>query len=282
MKFKSISNSDEQFPDRLRLVPDSPEKLWYSGDIDPGRLSVAIIGTRKVTTYGRTITTKLAEGLAGRGVTIISGLALGTDAIAHQGALAVGGKTIAVLPCGLDRVYPSSHTQLAYSILERGGVLSGFEPGTPVMQYRLLVRNRLVSGLADAVIITEAAAKSGTMNTVAHALAQGRDIYAVPGSIFSPMSAGCNKLIEQGATPIIDIDRFLDEFAPLVNRPQQTLLLAKTSEEQTIVGLIQDGIRDGDELLKKSRLDPSVFSTTLTMLELRSVIKPIGANHWTL
>ena len=282
MKINTISTIDPSFPEVYRQIPNSPKRLWYLGDIQPGLRAVAIVGTRKVTAYGRTVTTKIAEGLARRGVTIVSGLALGIDAIAHEGALSQGGKTIAVLPCGIDRIYPSSHRQLAERILERGGILTEYEPGLPVMQYRLLERNRLVSGLADALIVTEAAAKSGTMNTVAHALQQGKDVYAVPGNITSPMSSGCNKLIEQGATPIINIDEFIESFAPLATQPKQALLLAKTPEEQVIVDLLQSGIRDGDELLAKSKLKPEVFSTTLTMLELRSVIHPLGANMWSL
>ena len=118
------------------------------------------------------------------------------------------------------------------------------------------------------------------MNTVMHALSQGRDVYAVPGNILSLSSAGCNKLIEQGATPIIDIDAFVESFVPSEKHPKQQLLLAQTPEEQVVIDLIQSGISDGDELQRKSKLDPVEFSATLTMLELRGVIRPLGANHW--
>lgn len=283
MKINSISVSDPCFQGKLADIPHPPKTLFSVGNVSVNGPAVAIVGTRKPTAYGRAVTLELAEKLAKRGVIIVSGLALGVDGIAHQGALTVGGRTVAVLANGLDSIYPASHRNLALDIVgANGGLLSEYEAGMPSLAHQFLERNRLVSGLADAVIVTEAAAKSGTMNTVMHALAQGKDVYAVPGNITNQTSAGCNKLIEQGATPIVDIEAFVEQFAPLEHAPKQQLLLAKTPEEQVIVDLIQSGISDGDELQKKSKLDAVTFSTTLTMLELRGVIRPLGANHWTL
>lgn len=245
-----------------------------------GERSVAIVGTRKPTAYGRDVTDKIASGLARCGVTIVSGLALGVDGLAHSAAVAAGGRTVAVQANGLDHIYPSSHRQLAADILAtNGGILSEYEPGTPSLAHQFLERNRIVSALGDILVVTEAAARSGTINTVMHALQQGKEVFAVPGNITNPMSAGCNKLIEQGATPIVDIEAFVDSIAPS-NEPTQQLLLAQTPEEQAIVELLQNGVTDGDELQKKSRLDTVTFSTTLTMLELRGVIRPLGANNW--
>jgi len=283
MKINSISISDPCFKRNLATIPQPPKTIYAIGNPAVDGPTVAIVGTRKPTPYGRAVTLELAEKLAKRGVTIISGLALGIDGIAHQGALNVGGRTIAVLASGVDLITPTSHRQLAEQILSRdGAIISEYDPGTPPLAHQFLERNRLVSGLADAVIVTEAAAQSGTMNTVMHALEQGRDVYAVPGNITSPSSAGCNKLIEQGATPIVDIDAFVEHFAPLENVPKQQLLLAQTPEEQALLDLIQTGVSDGDELQKKSRLRPNEYSTTMTMLELRGVIRPLGANHWSL
>lgn len=285
MKINTISTSTPDFPEKLASIPDAPKQLFYLGNkelLQPS-LSVAIVGTRKPTAYGRAVTTQLAEGLAKRGVVIISGLALGVDGLAHQGAVHVGGMTIAVLGNGLDTIYPSSHRQLAENILKKNGLLlSEYPPGTPSLAHQFLERNRLVSGLSDAVIVTEAAAKSGTMNTVMHALSQGRDVYVVPGNITSPMSAGCNKLIEQGATPIVDVDAFIDQFTPQTKADKQTLLLAQTLEEQAIIDLLQAGIADGDALQTQSKLDSSTYSTTMTMLELRGVVRPLGADRWSL
>lgn len=283
MKINTISVTDPCFAHTLATIPHPPKQVYVRGTIAGSSPAVAIVGTRKPTPYGRAVTLELAEKLARRGIVIISGLALGVDGIAHQGALNVGGQTVAVLASGVDLITPTSHRQLAGQILAAGGaIISEYEPGTPPLAHQFLERNRLVSGLADAVIVTEASARSGTMNTVMHALEQGRDVYAVPGNITSLTSAGCNKLIEQGAAPIIDIDAFVDRFVPLENAPKQPLLLAQTTEEQAILDLIQSGITDGDELQKKSRLSASTYSTTMTMLELRGVIRPLGANHWSL
>ncbi len=281
MKINSISISDPWFAGKLENIPNPPKELYSLGNLDVKDKVVAIIGSRKPTSYGRGITLELAEKLASRGVVIVSGLALGIDSVAHQGALNVKGRTVGVLASGLDTITPTSNRNLAIKVLEsNGGLLSEYEPGTPPLAFRFLERNRLVSGLADTVIVTEAGARSGTMNTIMHALAQGKDVYSIPGNITSATSAGCNKLIEQGATPIINIDDFVEQYAPLANQPKQQLLLAQTPEEQAIIELIQSGISDGEELQKKSKLDTVTFSTTLTMLELRSVIRPLGANHW--
>ncbi len=283
MKFNTISISDPCFKPAFSAISQPPRKLYATGNPAVLGPAVAIVGTRKPTPYGRAVTLDLAEKLAKRGVIIVSGLALGIDGLAHQGALNVGGRTIAVLASGVDVITPTSHRQLAEQILAKdGAIISEYEPGTPPLAHQFLERNRIVSGLADAVIVTEAAARSGTMNTVMHALEQGRDVYAVPGNITSPMSAGCNKLIEQGTIPIVDIDAFVDQFVPLEKIPKQALLLAQTPEEQAVLDLIQSGISDGDELQKKSHLDASTYSTTITMLELRGVIRPLGGNHWSL
>lgn len=283
MKINSVSISDPCFHGKLEPIPSPPTALFSIGNVEANAPAVAIVGTRKPTAYGKAVTLELAEKLAKRGVTIVSGLALGIDGIAHQGALNVGGRTIAVLANGLDTIYPASHRNLALDIVAKnGGLLSEYEPGMPPLQFQFLERNRLVSALSDAVIVTEASAQSGTMNTVMHALSQGKDVYAVPGNITSKSSAGCNKLIEQGATPIVTIDAFVDMFIPVNDKTQQALLLAETPEEQTVIDLMQGGVSDSDELQKRSNLDPVIFSTTLTMLELRGVVRPTGANHWIL
>lgn len=246
---------------------------------DPARKSVAIVGTRKPTRYGTEVTLDLSRKLAERGVVIISGLALGVDALAHQGALKGQGMTVAVLAGGVDKPTPYTNARLADEILASGGaIISEYPLGMPPMSHQFLERNRLVSGLADAVIVTEASLRSGTANTVMHALEQGRDVYAVPGPITSPMSAGCNHMIAQGATPITSIDEFIEHFAPRAGVQQD--IFAYNETEKIIIDLIQSGIRDGDELHTKSQLDAGIFAQTMTMLELRGAIKPLGANQW--
>ena len=281
MKINTISDSD--LPSRLRDLPDAPAKLWYRGTLpDETRPAVAIVGTRKPTSYGRAVTEQLASRLAERGVVIVSGLALGIDSIAHAAALKAGGTTVAVLPSGVDNPYPAQHRQLAEDIIAQGGALiSEYPLGMPGLQHHFLERNRLVSGLADAVIVTEAASRSGTMNTVSHALAQGRDVYAVPGSILSPMSNGCNQLILTGATPIIDVDTWIDQLFPRTKQIVATLG-KHTEHEQTIIDLILEGVIDGEHIQQKSGLEPTTYLQTITMLEITGVVKPLGNNRWSL
>lgn len=280
MKINSISANDPGYPRRLMNIPKSPSRLYSKGEFPEYNLGVSIVGTRKPTAYGRQVTESIAGKLAERGVVVISGLAHGVDAIAHEATLKAGGKTIAVLPSGLDQVYPSANRSLAERIVNSGGALiSEYEPGTPPLQYRFLERNRIVSGLGDIVIVTEASIRSGTMNTTMHALEQGKDIYAVPGPITSAMSAGCNALIQQGATPIVTVDQFIDLILPK-NVTTQLTVLAQTSDEQAIIDLLTRGITEGDELQKASKLDPTAYSQTMTMLEIRGAIRSLGANRW--
>lgn len=282
MKINTISASDPLFPERLRQIPERPKRLFYRGEVPTYNLGVSIVGTRKPTAYGRQVTKDLASRLAEKGAVIISGLAHGVDGIAHEAVISAGGTAIAVQAGGLDRIYPAAHRDLAAKIIENGGVLvSENEPGIPPLQFRFLERNRLVSGLSDIVIVTEAGLRSGTMNTVGHALEQGRDVYAVPGPITSAMSAGCNRLIAQGATPIVNIDDFIDQLFPEKTK-KQALLLATTPEEQVILQLISDGVTDGDDMQEKSGLDAAAFSQILTLLEIRGIIRPAGANRWNL
>jgi len=280
MKINTISVSE--LPSRLRAIPDAPKKLWYQGILpDEKRPAVAIVGTRKPTSYGRAITEQLAGKLAERGVIIVSGLALGIDSIAHAAALKAGGTTVAVLPSGVDKPYPAQHRQLAEDIVASGGVLMSEYPlGMPGLQHHFLERNRLVSGLADVVIVTEAANRSGTFNTVSHALAQGKDIYAVPGSILSPMSHGPNQLIMTGATPITDIDGWIDQLFPRSSK--QSPLVRYTPEEQVIIDLIVNGVVDGDEIHAKSGLKTAAYLQTITMLEISGSVRPLGNNQWSL
>ena len=244
---------------------------------------MAIVGTRKPTPYGKEIAHKLAYELAREGVVIISGLALGTDSIAHRGALEAGGITLAILANSVDYIYPRSHSSLAEQIIREGGaILSEYEPPNEARSYQFLERNRIVSGLADAVVVVEAASRSGTLNTAAHALEQGRELFAVPGNITSPLSAGCNALIKQGAHPVTSTKDILDIICPYQTSEQSTLPLGSTPLEASIIALLQSGVRDGDTLQEQSGATASDFSQTLTMMEINGIIRPLGANQWAL
>lgn len=282
MKINSVLPDSADFPEKLHNIPNPPKVLYVRGRLpDQNRLHVAIIGSRKPTAYGKEVTLRLAENLARRGAVIVSGLALGVDAIAHQGALNVGGTTVAVLAGGVDNPSPYTNRHIAQQILDsNGAIISEYEPGIPPRAFNFPIRNRLVSGLCDILILTEASERSGTMNTVSHALAQGRDVYAVPGNISSPSSRGCNRVIAQGATPIVDIDEFIGQLFP--EKTEAAMLFASTPDEQTILDLLKSGIRDGEELHEKSGLSAAVFAQTMSMLEIQGVIRPLGANQWRL
>lgn len=281
MNINTIRPDEHNFLKRLTTLAAPPKSLYYIGSLpDKPQLTVAIVGTRRPTAYGQTVTEQIASALARKGALIVSGIAIGVDAIAHASALDAGGRTLAVLPSGVDDPYPKSNQQLARRILEHGDALiSEYEPSHRPMSHDFLWRNRLVSGLSDAVIVTEANLRSGTLSTVAHALEQGRDVYVVPGPITSPLSAGCNRLIAQGATPITDVDSLLEQ---LGLTGQTVLALGDSPEEATILELLRQGISDGDELQVQSGYRPEQLAQTLTMLEIKGMIKSLGGNMWRL
>ena len=284
MKINRTTPGKHKYFAPLVHIARPPETLFYSGRLpEQRRPTVAIVGTRRPSRYGQEVTQTFATGLAQQGVVIVSGLALGVDGIAHKAAIEAGGTTIAILGNGLPTIYPATNRQLGMAIITGGGaIISEYEPETPARDYRFLERNRIVSGIADAIIITEAAARSGTLNTAMHALEQGKEVFVVPGNITSPLSAGCNALIRQGATPATNVEDILSIIAPDQMTGQASLPLGNTREETTIIQLIQSGMRDGDELQQASGLEASVFSTTLTMLELAGAIRSLGSNQWTL
>lgn len=281
MQINKVPLEVSNFLKRLKTIDNPPKYLSYIGMLpDNPELVVAIIGTRRPTSYGRTVTEQISEALSYRGTVIVSGMALGVDSIAHNSCLNAGGQTIAVMASGVDNPYPKTNLHLAKRILENGGaILSEYENGHQPRPYDFLWRNRIVSGLADVVIVTEANLRSGTLSTVAHALEQGKDVYAVPGPITSPLSAGCNRLIAQGARPITDIDGLLNQ---LGLSGQTSLNLGDTPEEQKLIELIHSGISDGDELQQLSNFTPAQLSQALTMLEIKGIVTAIGGNKWRL
>lgn len=284
MKINRATPAKHPFLVPLSTLAKAPSSIYFRGNLPNTRVpSVAIVGTRKPTPYGQEITTKFAEALAKRGVVIISGLALGVDAIAHNACVAAGGTTIAVVPCSVDTVYPRTNRQLAEAIVAQGGaILSEYEPPTPMHTGYLLARNRLVSGLSDALLITEAAERSGTLSTAAHALEQGKEVFVVPGNITSPMSAGCNALLKQGAHIVTRAEDILEIIAPDLLSAQTALPLGNTPLETSILEMIHSGLRDGDAMQQQSGAAVADFNLALTMLELAGSIRALGGNQWTL
>ena len=282
MKVITLTPHSPDYPYQLTTISDPPKQLYYLGDL-PAALAkprLAIVGSRKVSAYGKAVTIQLAREAAAQDIVIVSGLALGVDGLAHQAALEANGITIAVLPSGLSKIYPSTHHQLAKRILESGGVLiSEYAGNAPPFKGNFIARNRLISGLSDATLITEATLKSGSLHTANFALDQGRTVMAVPGNITSQLSAGTNNLIKSGAIPVTELRDILSAMN-LTQAAKRAAPLGVTAEETTVIGLIHSGTSDASELLVLSRLSPQLFNQTLTMLEITGKVRPLGAGHW--
>lgn len=259
-----------------------PRELYVAGKLPEKRITaVAIIGSRKPTAYGKQVTHQLAHTLAKSGVVIISGLAYGIDATAHEAALEAGGTTIAVMANGLHRVYPAAHQNLAERIIQQGGaIISEQAIGVEARKHHFLARNRIVSGLADAVIVTEATDRSGTVSTVAHAITQNKEVFAVPGPITSLLSAGPNRLLQEGAHVCLSAQDVLDIIAPRLKPQQTSIPLGSTTLETKIIQLIQNNITDTDSIIEQSGNPAAETLQAITMLELSGVIRvEAGRNY---
>ncbi len=279
---------DAEFPEGVSRLAKPPQQLFVRGvplEEILARPRIAIVGSRKVSAYGKAVTAQLAGELARLGVVVVSGLALGVDGIAHRAALEVGGVTAAVLACGVDRIYPSSHYRLGADLLAQGGALiSEYPPGTTAFKDQFIARNRLVAALADGLLITEAAEKSGSLHTARFALEQGKEVLAVPGNITSETSRGTNNLIKAGATPVTELNDILhalgwEHLQEAGTRPSTK---GSTPEEQLILDLLAADTSDGAVLLAASKLEVSLFNQTLTMLEITGKVRALGGNHWAL
>lgn len=286
MEVKELTLTSSGYPKKLHNLSTPPEQLFVMGNNVKELVSrpcVAIVGSRKVSAYGKTATYTLAGELARAGVVIISGLAIGVDTLAHRAALDAGGLTVAVLACGAGHIYPSSNKLLARQIIEQGGaIVTEYPAGANVYQSNFLARNRIVSGLGDAVLITEAAERSGTLSTARFALEQGKELLAVPGNINSPTSVGTNNLIKSGATPVTNAQDILHILGIKSRQAIKRTIKGYDADEQSLLDLLQTGVQDGSQLLEHSKLDVSRFNQTLTMLEIRGHIRPLGNNYWEL
>ena len=286
MKVNILKLNDPGYPVVLKTLNDPPKILYWTGVAPDSWLSrprVAIVGSRKASAYGQVVTQKLATELARIGVIIISGLALGIDSIAHRGALDAGGTTVAVLPTPLDTIYPPSHNELARRIVERGGTLiSEYSRGSISFKANFIARNRIVSGLADILLITEAAAKSGSLHTARFALEQGKTVMAVPGNITSLGSEGCNNLIKSGAQPVTEVEDVIFALGLKLAKTKSNQHFHGSPQEKTLLNLIADGQHNQEELAVSAGLEPAELNQALTMLEISGYIRPGGGGHWLL
>lgn len=273
-----ITFLDKEFPSRLLFIDDAPYLLFIKGKIiDEDENSVAIVGARKSTSYGELACKQIAQDLSMRKICIISGLALGIDALAHKTALENNNRTIAVIGNGIDLVYPRRNERLYKEIAEHGAVVSEFPLGEQPLRFNFPVRNRIISALSKLVIVVEAQKRSGSLITARLALEQGRDVYAVPGNIFSANSEGCNMLIRDGAGIYTNCDDLI-ETSSLVDGSQniEREEIELSDDERTVYEIINNGDSNYEIILSKSNFDSASLSAILTILELKGLITSQG------
>jgi DNA processing protein len=274
---------DEAYPTRLRDVDNAPPVLYLRGTITPDDdWAVAIVGTRRATSYGRQVTEGIARELAHNGVTVVSGMARGIDGVAHRAALDAGGRTLAVLGSGVDRIYPPEHRRLAEEIVAQGALVSDYPPGTPPEGRNFPPRNRIIAGLSLATVVVEAGRRSGALITSDFALEQGREVFAVPGNVMAPQSRGPNRLIQQGAHPLLDPKEILEtlELSMLTEQRQARTVLPSNPSEAQIFDVLGYESLHVDEIQVQTGMPIEEVTATLAMMELKGMVRKIGGMRY--
>lgn len=291
LKITTLTLFDQSYPARLKAIPDPPPLLYVSGNLPlPDEVAVAVVGGRRATPAGRIVTEEIAKDLAGCGVTIVSGLARGIDAAAHRGALAGKGRTIAVLGCGIDRTYPTEHQSLRRSIESHGAIISELPIGAAPQSHHFPRRNRIISGLSVGVLVSEAATDSGSLITAKLALEQGREVFAVPGSIKEAACRGSNRLIKDGAKLIEGAQDVLDEILPQLDARQRVRLSLDgmpgavstplTNEDLVVYEALSYEAQSIDAVIEQTGLSVAQVSATLLSLELNGRIRQLPGHQY--
>ena len=274
---------DESYPRRLKEIEQPPPVLYVRGNLLPeDDFAVAIVGTRRITPYGRQVTEELAAYVAANGITVISGLARGVDAAAHTAALRAGGRSLAVLGSGVDRIYPSENRALAEQMMQHGAILSDYPVGTAPEASNFPPRNRIISGLSMAVVVIEAGETSGALITAEFAAEQGREVFAVPGSILAPQSKGTNRLIQYGAQPLLtpqDLMQALNLAQVSAQKSARQILPTDEVEKQLLLALGSEPLHV-DDLQSQTGLPVEKVSAALVMMELKGLVRQVGAMHY--
>jgi len=274
---------DDLYPPRLKEIDQAPPVLYVRGAIiNEDFWAVAVVGTRRVSAYGRQVAEELASFLGANGVTVVSGLARGVDAIAHLSTLKAGGRTIAVMGCGVDRIYPPEHAQLAEKIMGSGALISDYAPGTPPDASNFPPRNRIISGFSMATIVVEAGETSGALITAQFAIDQGREVFAVPGNILALQSKGTNRLIAQGARPMLSVRDLLDVLN-LTRVTEQRLVrkvLPADETESKLMSVLTHEPLHIDEIRNQTSLPIERVSATLVMMELKGLVRQVGGQNY--
>jgi DNA processing protein len=280
-----ITWEDRRYPKRLRETDSPPPLLYVRGALqEADEWAVAVVGTRRISAYGRQVAEKIVRYLARNRISVVSGLARGVDTVAHRTALEMGGRTLAVLGCGVDRVYPPENRLLARQILEHGALISDYPVGTPPEAGNFPPRNRIISGLSLAVVIVEAGEKSGALITAGFAAEQGREVFAVPGSIFGPQSMGTNDLIRKGAVPLLDPDDILETLnMQLIHHFQAAnRVLPGNVTERALYDQLGHEPAHVDELCRAVGGSIEEIVAALTMMELKGLVRQVGGMNYVL
>lgn len=268
------------YPEKLAVLPDAPVALFCKGDVSLlQKFSIAIVGSRSPSNYGRIVTDEFASEIARSGAVVVSGLAYGVDSIAHEKTLEIGGKTIAVLGSGFNYIYPAEHTQLANEIAQKGLLISEYSPSFKATKYTFVARNRIIAGLCDGLLITEGSLSSGTRSTKDFALNYGKDVYAIPGSIKSSASDLPNKLIACGhAKCVLSAKDILEEYN--LKSVKKVEVRQTSAQEDIILNLLADGEKDVAYLQENSGFDIKNLNSYLTLLEIRGIIRKLPGNFY--
>ncbi len=276
---------DDDYPARLKEIYDYPPLLYVRGSIlDEDEWCLAVVGTRRPTVYGRQVAEEMVTELARNKIAIVSGLAKGIDTIAHQSALDAGGRSIAVMGGGLDTVYPAENAGLAKNLIRQGALVSEYHPGTRPRAENFPRRNRIMSGMSLGVLIVEAGKNSGALITARLALEQNREVFAIPGSILSPTSSGTNRLIQEGAKLVSDYTDILEELnlTAVAQQIEMKDIIPSSKTESLLLKHLGAEATHIDEVCRASGLPMSTVSSTLAMMELKGIVKQVGAMNYSL
>ena len=280
-EIKVVGLFEENYPENLKQIFDPPPFIYYRGNLKPAdRLSLAVVGSRKMTSYGRSVTEEMAYGAVQAGLTVVSGMARGVDSVAHISAIEAGGRTIAFMGSGINQIYPPDNKNLYYKIIQKGAVLCEYPPEYPALPGNFPSRNRLISGFSLGVLITEAARDSGSLITANSAIEQGREVFCVPGSISSPLSEGPNELIKNGAKLTSKITDILEELNIDEKFEGKREIIAENKDEEILLTLLVDASKHIDQLVKESRLETPKVLSTLTILEISGKVKNLGNGEY--
>ena len=279
-RIEEIPAFDSRFPERLREIPESPGCIYLKGRLpDPVEMTVGIIGARDGTEYGKMVARTLAKELSEYGISIISGMAYGIDTAAHEGALLGGGKTYAVLGCGVDICYPAINKKLYSKIQEEGGIISEYPEGSPPLPHHFVARNRLIAGLSDILIVVEAKERSGTFITVDRALEQGKQVFVVPGRITDPLSRGCNKLLMEGASLCLSKEDILSCFSIEAWKDNEKKPNLKGEEKRIYNALNLEG-KHIDALYKELEIPLQSLYSVLVKLEIEGYCESFSSSYY--